>query len=45
MVTPRNQRYKRKINSALDLPKKAADPKGLRYEQRTKSIIETKPGY
>jgi len=45
MVTPRNQRYKRKINSALDLAKMAADPKGFEYEQRTKSIIETKPGF
>lgn len=45
MVTPRNQRYKRKINSALDLAKMAADPEGFKYEQRTKSIIETKPGF
>jgi hypothetical protein len=45
MVTPRNQRYKRKVNSALDLAKMAADPKGFEYEQRTKSIIETKPGF
>jgi len=45
MVTPRNQRYKRKVNSALDLSKMAADPKGFEYEQRTKSIIETKPGF
>ena len=45
MVTPRNQRYKHKVNSALDLAKMAADPKGFEYEQRTKSIIETKPGW
>ena len=45
MVTPRNQRYKRKVNSTLDLPKKPADPEGFEYEQRTKSIIETKPGF
>ena len=45
MVTPRNQRYKRKVNSALDLSKMAADPKGFEYEQRTKSIVETKPGF
>ena len=45
MVTPRNQRYRRKINSALDLAKMAADPAGFEYEQRTKSIIETKPGF
>jgi len=46
MVTPRNQRYKRKVNSALDLAKMAAanDPKQA-YEKRTKSIIETKPGF
>lgn len=45
MVTPRSGRFVRRINSALDLSKMAADPKGFDYEQRTKSIIETKSGY
>lgn len=45
MVTPRSGRFARRINSALDLAQKAADPKGFEYEQRTKSIIETKPGF
>jgi hypothetical protein len=46
MVTPRNQRYKRKVNSALDLAKMAAanDPKQV-YEKNTKSFVETKPGF
>ena len=45
MVTPRNQRYKRKVNSALDLSKMAAanDPKQA-YEKSTKKFINPQQG-
>jgi len=46
MVTPRNQRYKRKVNSALDLAKMAAanDPKQA-YEKSTKKFINPQQGW
>jgi hypothetical protein len=40
MVTPRNQRYKRKVNSALDLPKNgAADPERVSNTSNVLSLL------